>query len=148
MHLLPGPKVFRVLNYVFLAVLGLLMMYPIWYVIQASLSDPLYRDSNLWPKGFYYRNYLVVLTGGPMNLGTGLGRAYLITILRMVIAVPLMLMVTGCAAFALTRRELKGRKIIIFYYFITMFVSGGLIPFYMVLKTVGILNTFWYSCFR
>ena len=147
MHLSRGPKVFRVFNYVFLAMLGLLMVYPFWYVIQASVSDPIFKDSNLWPKGFYYRNYLVVLTGGPMKLGTGLGRAYMISILRVVVTVPLMLMVTGCAAFALTRRELKGRKIIIFYYFITMFVSGGLIPFYMVLKTVGILNTFWVFVF-
>ena len=132
---------FRALTYLFLLLLGLVTLYPFWYVIQASISDPVYRVSLVWPKGFHYGNYWTVFTS------EGIANAYLVTVLRVVIAVPLMLTVTGCAAFALTRQELKGRKIIIFYYFITMFVSGGLIPFYMLLKTVGLLNTFWVFVF-
>ena len=132
-----GRRTFRIANYSLLALLGLVTLYPFWFVIQASFTDPVYRISYFWPKGFFYHNYYLMFTT------EGLGQAYLITILRVVAAVPLMLVVTGSAAFALTRRELKGRKLIITYYFITMFVSGGLIPSYMLLKTIGLLDTFW-----
>ena len=76
----------------------------------------------------------------------GLSRTYFITVMRVI--------VTGSAAFALTRKELKGRKPIIFYYFITMFVSGGLIPFYIILPlsipmitmitTLGLFQAVWH----
>ena len=136
-----GERAFRVINYAFLALLALATLYPFWFVIQASLTDPVFRVNTIWPKGFYYANYYIVFNT------EGIGRAYFITIMRVVVAVPLMLMVTGCAAFALTRQELRGRKIIIMYYFITMFVSGGLIPLYMLLKTIALLNTFWVFVF-
>ena len=132
-----GRQVFRVFNYFFLVFLGLVTLYPFWFVIQSSFSDPTFRMALFWPRGFFYINYWLVFTT------EGIGMAYVITILRVIAAVPLMLVVTGAAAFALTRKELKGRKLIITYYFITMFISGGLIPFYMLLKTVGLLNTFW-----
>ena len=131
-----GEKTFRLINYTVLALLGLITIYPFWYVIQASVTDPVNRFSIIWPRGFYYGNYWLVFNT------EGIGRAYFITVMRVLAAVPLMLMVTGAAAFALTRRELKGRKIIISYYFITMFIGGGLIPFYMLLKTVGLLDNF------
>ena len=136
-----GERVSRVVIYVFLGLLGCVTIYPFWFVIQASLTDPVFKMSILWPKGFYYANYWLVFNT------EGIGRAYFVTIMRVIVAVPLMLTVTGCAAFALTRKELRGRKVIIFYYFITMFVSGGLIPFYMLLKTVGLLDTFWVFVF-
>ena len=132
---------FRLFNYGFLAMMGFVTLYPFWFVIQASFTDPIYKISYFWPKGFFYHNYYLVFTT------EGLGRAYMITILRVGLAVPLMLVVTGSAAFALTRKELRGRKLIITYYFITMFISGGLIPFYMLLKTIGLLNTFWVFIF-
>ena len=130
-------RILRVCNYSFLALLGLVTLYPFWFIIQASFSDPTHRIAMFWPKEFFHINYWLVFTN------EGIGRAYLVTALRVIAAVPLMLVVTGATAFALTRKELKGRKLIILYYFITMFVSGGLIPFYMLLKTVGLLDTFW-----
>ena len=136
-HYSAGEKAFRAINYLFLLALALVTLYPFWYIVQASFSDPLYRRSLFWPKGFFYGNYWTVFKT------EGIARAYLVTVLRVALAVPLMLTVTGCAAFALTRKELKGRKAIIFYYFITMFVSGGLVPYYMLLKTIGLLDTFW-----
>ena len=136
-----GQTVFRVLNYGFLALLALATLYPFWFIIQASLTDPAFKIRIFWPEGTHYANYWLVFNT------EGLGRAYFITVMRVIATVPLMLIVTGSAAFALTRKELKGRKPIIFYYFITMFVSGGLIPFYMLLKTVGLLNTFWVFVF-
>ena len=134
-------KTFRCFNYVFLALLAFVTIFPFWFAIQASFTDPTTKMGLFWPREYFYQNYWLVFTTD------GLGRAYLITVLRVLVAVPPMLIVTGSAAFALTRKELKGRKVIIFYYFITMFISGGLIPFYMVLKTVGLLDSFWVFVF-
>ena len=142
----PTEQVFRVVIYLLLAVLGIVTLYPFWFTIQASLTDPVERISLFWPRSFFYINYWLVFVHSG-NWGTSIWNAYMITILRVVVAVPLMLLATGAAGFALTRKELRGRKIIIMYYFITMFVSGGLIPLYMLIKTVGLLNTFWVYVF-
>ncbi len=136
-----GERIFRISNYSFLALLGLVTLYPFWFIIQASVTEPVFGFNVLWPESFYYANYWLVFNT------EGIGRTYVITVMRVIVAVPLMLIVTGSAAFALTRKELKGRKTIIFYYFITMFVNGGLIPFYMVLRSVGLLDTFWVFVF-
>ena len=136
-----GERIFRISNYSFLALLGLVTLYPFWFIIQASVTEPVFGFNVLWPESFYYANYWLVFNT------EGIGRTYVITVMRVIVAVPLMLIVTGSAAFALTRKELRGRKTIITYYFITMFVSGGLIPFYMLLKTVGLLDTFWVFVF-
>ncbi len=140
-RLSPAERVFRIGIYLCLALLALITLYPFWFVIQASLTDPVFKVAFFWPQGVFYGNYWLVFNT------EGVGQAYLITVLRVVVAVPLMIIVTAAAAFALTRQELKGRKPIILYYFITMFVSGGLIPFYMLLKTMRLLDTFWVFVF-
>ena len=136
-------RAFRVVLYLILGLLSLITLYPFWYVIEVSLTDPLweYNESLFWPKGFYYANYYRIFSQ------SGIGMAYFISVLRILTAVPAMIVVTGAAGFALTRKELKGRKTIILYYFLTMFVSGGLIPFYMVLKTIGLIDTFFVYVF-
>lgn len=141
LRLRASERAFRILIYPLLFLGALITLYPFWFIIQASFTDPVYRVGLLWPKGFFYGNYWIVFNR------PGLGQAYFVTVMRVIVAVPLMLAVTGCAAFALSRRELRARKPIIFFYFTTMFVSGGLIPFYMLLKTVGLLNTFWVFVF-
>ena len=136
-----GERVFRVFNYSFLLVLGVATLYPFWYVLQASLTDPLHKISYFLPKGgpngLFYANYYKVFEHG------GIWQAYLISVLRVIAAVPLMVLITGGAAFALTRRDLFGRKTLIFFFLIVMFVNGGLIPLYMVFRTFGLLDSFW-----
>lgn len=131
-------RVFRVFNYTFLAVLSFLTLFPFWYVVVSSLSHPVLGASAvLWPQELYTANYWLVFTT------EGIWQAYLITILRVGVTVPLGLLITGAAAFVLTRKEMLGRKPIIVFFFITMFFNGGLIPLFMVMRTIGILNTFW-----
>lgn len=133
-----GERIFKVFNVTLLCLLAAMTLYPFWYVFVGSLTDPdqLLR-TYFWPKDIYYVNYWAVFAM------PGLGRAYLISILRIGVAVPAMLLVTCAAAFALSRKELILRKTIITYFFITMFFSGGLIPHFLVVKTVGLYNTFW-----
>ena len=133
-----GERIFTITNYSFLFLLALLTFYPFWWIIVTSFSDPaLLKTVYFWPQDLWAVNYWFVFTT------KGILRAYLISILRVGIAVPAMLAVTGAAAFVLSRKEMMFRKIIISYFFFTMFFSGGLIPHYMTVKTVGLLNTFW-----
>lgn len=133
-----GERVFRLVNYTFLTILGAATLFPLWYVVVSSLSHPVLGASAvLWPKELYTANYWLVFTT------EGIWRAYLVTIMRVGVTVPLSLLVTGAAGFCLTRREMVGRKAIIIYFFVTMFFNGGLIPTYMVMRTLGLLNTFW-----
>ena len=132
-----GQNVFRTANCVFLFLLACITFYPFWYTIVASLSEPMMMNTTyLWPRELYIKNYWIVFST------EGILRAYLISVLRVVVAVPAMLMVTGAAAFVLSRREMMFRRTIIIYFFITMFFAGGLIPYYMTIKTVGLLNRF------
>ena len=66
-------RVFRAGNYLFLALLAGVTLYPFWFIIQASFTDPLFRMSLLWPKGAYYGNYWLVFNT------EGIGRAYFVT---------------------------------------------------------------------
>ena len=93
-----GESIFRVCNYAFLGLLGLSTLYPFWFIIQASLTDPTSKMGFFWPTGFFSRNYWLLFTH------EGIGQAYLITVLRVITAVPLMILVTIAAAFALTSR--------------------------------------------
>ncbi len=135
-RLTTSERLFGIGNHLFLTLFALATLYPFWFVLQGSFTDPAFPLSFLWPKGFYYANYQQVFSA------TGIGRAYLITVARVAVAVPLTLIVTGGAAFALTRPEFVGRNAVILLFFITMFISGGLIPFYMVLRSVGLINSF------
>ena len=102
-------KVFRVFNSVGLGLFSLITLYPLYYVLISSFSHPaLGADALFWVKEFYYATYYMVFTT------PGIWHAYLVTILRVATAVPLMLIVTGAAAFALSRKELADRVPIIF----------------------------------
>ncbi len=92
----------------------------------------------LWPTRLFLYNYFLVI-----GVEEGIAQAYLISILRVVVGVPLMLLVTGAMALALSRRELLGRKWIVYFLIPMLFFSGGLIPYYLQLKGLGLQNTFW-----
>ena len=135
-RLTTSERLFGVANHLFLTLFALATLYPFWFVLQGSFTDPGFPLTFLWPRGFYYANYQQVFTV------TGIWKAYVITIARVGVGVPLTLMVTGGAAFALTRPEFVGRNAVILLFFITMFINGGLIPFYMVLRSIGLINNF------
>ena len=130
-------KAFKVVNYSFLFVLACVTLYPFYFIVIRSVSHPLEMfTAYFWPKRFFTFNYWFILAT------SGIGRAYLNSILRLLVGVPSMLLVTSAAAFVLSRKEMVFRKVIILYFFITMFFSGGLIPMYMTIRAVGLFNRF------
>lgn len=134
-------KVFHFFNTVFLSVLTLVCMYPILYVIFASISDPnllmQHEGPLLLPLGFTLKGYSLVLDNP--NIGVG----FYNTIFYVVIGTFISMLLTCFGAYALSRKQVYFAKHILILITITMFFSGGLIPFYMTVKGLGMYNTRW-----
>ena len=136
-----GEKVFDTFVYVLLTLLMIATFYPIYYIFVASLSSvsEIAKHGNfmLFPKGFTLETYIAVFQN-EMIL-TGLRN----TIFYVILGTASNMILTIIAAYGLSRRWLKGRKIIMFGIVFTMFFSGGLIPSFMIVQNLGLYNTIW-----
>ena len=116
------------------------VLYPLWFVVIASFSDPnavAGGEVTLLPKGVTFVGYAKVFANHRIWQG------YLNTIIYSVVGTAVNMSVTIPCAFALSRREFKPRRVIMFLFTVTMFISGGLIPNYLLYKALGINNTMW-----
>ncbi len=142
-NLIRQPKSDRVLDVFFYVIMGALAIacaYPVWYVVVASISDSVYVNSGaliLLPKGIHFEGYKYILNDDSIWIG------YMNTIIYVVGGTFFGLGVTLPAGYALSRKDLPGRGFFTFYLVFTMYFGGGLIPTYLVVKTLGLLNTRW-----
>jgi len=137
-----GEKVFAVINTILLCLLTLIFVVPILHVIFASISDPLLLSANkgliLWPLGTpTLEGYRLVFINATII------RSYLNTILYVVSATGIGVILSCFAAYALSRKNLAGSGLITFIIAFTMLFNGGLIPTYMVVRSLGMLETRW-----
>ncbi|UVI31238.1 carbohydrate ABC transporter permease [Paenibacillus spongiae] len=135
-----GDRVFEWMNYALLTIILLLILYPLLFVASASVSDPQAVNSGnmwLWPKDITFLGYEKIFQNKEILTG------YLNTIMYTVLGTSINLVMTILAAFPLSRRDLAGRNAIMAMFVFTMFFSGGLIPSYMLVKNLGMLNTVW-----
>ncbi len=132
-------KIFDSANYIFMALLIVVMLYPLWYVVMASFSDAveLYRGAKilLWPRGFTLASYKGVF--GYRMIWTG----YRNTFIYVVTGTALSVFLTITAAFALSRKNLPFKNGIMMFIVFTMYFVGGMIPKYLVVKQTGLLNS-------
>ncbi len=135
-----GDKVFYTLNYLFLGLMTLIILYPIYFIIIAAISDP---DAVLAGEVVLYP-VRVTLSGFQKILErSDVWRGYLNTIIYTVLTVVLSLIVTIPAGWALSRKTLLGKKFWMIYFIIPMFFGGGLIPFYNVMNSLHLVNNMW-----
>ncbi|OBZ15807.1 carbohydrate ABC transporter permease [Bacillus sp. FJAT-26390] len=123
-----------------LALLCLSVLYPFLYMLAISLnvgSDAAKGGVYLWPREFTLSNFQVVLGNAVIR------HAYGITVLRTIIGTALGLLVTLLAAFGLSYRGLPLRGTLLGYVLVTMLFNGGLVPFYIQLHHLSLLNSFW-----
>ncbi len=129
---------FDILNKIAMYAVLLVVLYPLVYIVSASFSDP-YRVAGgemwLWPVGFTLEGYERLLHYSEIWLGYGN------TIYYTVVGTLLALAVTLPAAFAISRRDFVGKGFLMLMIMITMFFSGGLIPTYLNIRNLGLLNT-------
>ncbi len=135
-------KVFVVCNYTFLALLAVICLVPVWHVLCISLSDNRYAVSGnvgLWPKGFTLEAYNFLTEKSDFY------RAFLVSVKRVILGTALNMIFCITTAYPLSRSnaEFRFRTIYVWFFAITMFWGGGLIPFYFVVTKTGIGNTIW-----
>ena len=135
-----GDKVFHTIIYIILGFLALIILYPVYFIVIASISDPdavLAGRVVFYPVDITFSGYEKILER--MDVWQG----YFNTIVYTALTVVLSLLVTIPAGWALSRNTLPGKKFWMVYFIIPMFFGGGLIPFYNVMSNLGLINSPW-----
>ena len=133
-------KLFSIFAYFVVACIVLICIYPLWLVIIYSVSDPQYVNAGevwLWPKGFNLDGYKEVFARDDLMKG------YWNTITQTLIGTALNMALTIPAAYALSKSYLPGRNFFMTMILITMYFSGGLIPNFLNMRNLGLLNNWW-----
>lgn len=133
-------RIINLIMMVCIIVFLIIIIYPLYYVVIASVSDPyaVYAGKTFFlPSGFTLEGYARVFQ--EKAIATGYLNSIVYTTLGTIIATTLVVI----TAYPLSRQELPGRKIIMIFFIITMYFSGGLIPTYLVVAKTGLLNTVW-----
>ena len=135
-----GDKVFYTINAIVLGILALIVLYPLYFIVIAAISDPdavLGGKVVLYPVNLNFEGFSKIMERKDVWLG------YRNTILYTALTVVLSLIVTIPAGWALSRKTLPAKKLFMIYFIIPMFFGGGLIPFYNVMSSLGLVNTIW-----
>lgn len=134
----PASRVFDVANVLLVGLFALLCIYPFYYMICYSLSDPAMaaRGITLYPKGLTLGNYREVMQLSEIPM------AAMISVARTVSGTALTLICSGFFAYLVTQRRMYLRKFVYRMVIVTMYVSGGLIPTYLVMRYLGLRNNF------
>lgn len=133
-------RVFNFFNVILMIIILAIIIYPLWFIIIASISDSAQVTNGnvlLWPKGFHMDAYRKVFADSRIMTG------YRNTLFYTLFGTFLNVLATLMLAYPLSRRDLAGRNVIMGILSVTMFFGGGLIPTYLVYKQLGILNTVW-----
>ena len=131
--------VFNTLNTTFLIFLCVVMIYPMLNTLAISFNDGLDTVRGgiyLWPRIFSLQNYRVVLKMDTIY------SAFVTSVTKTIVIVVTNLFFTSMLAYTLSRREYVFRKVITTIFVLTMYFNAGLIPNYMLIKSLGMINTF------
>ncbi|MFC4778809.1 carbohydrate ABC transporter permease [Paenibacillus sp. GCM10023252] len=140
MKLSRGEKSFQVVIYLLLSLLGFVTLYPFWNAIVISFnsgSDTAFGGVTFWPREFTTENYKLVFGDGRLTHG------FLVSVLRVVTGTVLSIVFTSMLAYGLSKSNILFKKGYMMYCVVTMFFSGGLIPFFMLNRELHLNNTFW-----
>ncbi len=133
---------FDIVNYLFLGLIAILCIFPFIYIFSVSLSDGRYVAAGevfLFPKGINFETYKYIFNSPRLNVVQGLSNSFQYTIVGTIFSV----IFTFFTAFALSRRRLRARYIIMLIFLFTWVFEAGIIPNYIVLSALGLYNNWW-----
>ena len=137
-----GEKIFQVVNNAIMALLCIICIYPLWYVLVCSISDPvlLYaqRGIMVWPLGTWsFRGYRLVMENPNIPIG------FRNTLIYMGVGTLINMFLTTTAAYGLSRKHCYWNGTIMKFIAFTMYFQGGTIPSYIVVESLGLINSRW-----
>lgn len=137
-----GQRVFAVVNYFLLALAALACVLPFWYIVCLSFSSNgavISGQVRFWPKEFTFEAYTYVMERPTF------WNALIVTVKRIVLGLPINLFLVICSAYPLSKASYRfhGRGVYVWYFFLTMLFNGGMIPTYLVVVQLGLLDSIW-----
>lgn len=135
-----GDRFMVIFIYVFLTVLAFTTLYPFWNAIVISLNtgvDTSRGGVTFWPREFTLENYQIVFSDKRLMTG------FFISIARTIVGTITSIIATSIFAYGMSRRELIGRKYYMVISIITMYFGGGLIPSFLLIRSLGLMDSFW-----
>ena len=135
-----GSIAFDFFNHLFLTIFVLTVLYPFWNMVIVSFSevkDTMHLGFHVWLTEWSTHAWQYVLQGRQVWIG------YYNSIIRTALGAPFTLMVVLFAAYPLSKRNLPCRKLATIYFLVPMFFSGGLIPTYLLVRSLGLVNSRW-----
>lgn len=130
---------FDYINIMFMCIICLMVIYPIWYIFVLSLNEGMdagFGGIYFFPRKFTLENYAMVFKNEQVVT------SFIVTISRTIIATILNVVTTSMLAFVLTKKYLIGRKLFLTICTITMYFSGGIIPSFLVMKNLGFVDNY------
>ncbi|ACM61130.1 carbohydrate ABC transporter membrane protein 2 (CUT1 family) [Caldicellulosiruptor bescii] len=134
-----GDIVFEVFNYTIMIILAIITLYPFLHVLAVSLNDPydaIKGGITIFPRKFTLVNYIETLNYPQIPW------AVFITVLRTVVGTALGVLSSAMVAYVINRKDFIARKPVSIMFIITMYIGGGLIPEYMLMRGLGLMNNF------
>ncbi len=139
-HATGHDRAFVIIVYALLALITLLILYPLIFVLSASISDPNAVNSGkvwLWPVGLQWKGYAKVFESRWVLVG------YRNSLIYLVFGTALNVFVTFTGAYALSRKDIYGRGLLTFFIVFTMWFNGGMIPTFLQVKSLGLVDSPW-----
>ncbi|ANY73985.1 ABC transporter permease [Paenibacillus ihbetae] len=134
-----GDKVMLAVIYVLLGLLAFSALYPFWNAVAISFNvgvDTSKGGITFWPRQFTLENYQVILQDDRLING------FMISIARTVVGTATSILMTSIVAYGMTRSYLYGRSFYMTFFIFTLYFSGGLIPTYLLIRSLGLMDTF------
>ena len=137
----PGERIFDFINGFILVLLCIVTLYPMWYVIVASFTENSYLVAHpgtiLWPVGFTVGSYELAFTHPLLVSG------YLNILFVLVVSLPINILLTLFCGYFLASKNVMFKKPVLGIIMFTMFFSGGMIPTYLNVRSLGLYNSLW-----
>ena len=128
---------FDIINYIVFIIIGLIILVPIWKVIVDSLNKVGVYQFQLWPSQFTIDGYRTIIET------TALFRPFVNSVVTTLLGTLLGLVLSTLGGYVLVQFEMPGREFFAYFLLFTMIFSGGMIPEYLVMKQLGLVNKMW-----
>lgn len=133
-------KRFEIINQLIMLLIGIIILVPMWNIVASSFASGKALAEGgfiFWPNELSFENYRAVLKDN------SIWTAYIISVLKTLIGVVTHVFFCSMVAFGLSKRNLMGRKLYTAMGVITLFFSGGMIPTYLLMRQLGLIDSFW-----